>query len=65
MDSLYTKAHIRESLNTRPSSPADDMQWLAGASADLVSQVIKDRSTGVALGAVRCAESATPARGTV
>jgi general secretion pathway protein A len=37
--------------------------------ADLVSQVIKDRSTGVALGAARCAESATPsaapARGTV
>jgi 8-oxo-dGTP pyrophosphatase MutT (NUDIX family) len=39
MDSLYTKAHIRESLNTRPSSPADDMQWLAGASADVASQV--------------------------
>jgi 8-oxo-dGTP pyrophosphatase MutT (NUDIX family) len=39
MDSLYTKAHIRESLDPRPSTPEDDMQWLAGASAEVVSQV--------------------------
>ena len=39
MDSLYSKAHIRESLNPRPSTPDDDMQWLAGASAELASQV--------------------------
>jgi 8-oxo-dGTP pyrophosphatase MutT (NUDIX family) len=39
MDSLYTKTHIRESLDPRPSTPEDDMQWLVGASADVVSQV--------------------------
>jgi 8-oxo-dGTP pyrophosphatase MutT (NUDIX family) len=39
MDSLYTKAHIRESLDPRPSTQEEDMQWLAGASADLVSRV--------------------------
>jgi 8-oxo-dGTP pyrophosphatase MutT (NUDIX family) len=39
MDSLYTKAHIRESLDPQPSSPEQDMQWLAGASADVVSRV--------------------------
>ena len=39
MDSLYTKAHIRESLDPRPSTPEEDMQWLAGASPDVVSRV--------------------------
>jgi 8-oxo-dGTP pyrophosphatase MutT (NUDIX family) len=39
MDSLYTKAHIRESLDSRPSKPDQDMQWLAGASAEVLSQV--------------------------
>jgi 8-oxo-dGTP pyrophosphatase MutT (NUDIX family) len=39
MDSLYTKSHIRESLDPQPSTPDDDMQWLVGASADVVSQV--------------------------
>jgi 8-oxo-dGTP pyrophosphatase MutT (NUDIX family) len=39
MDSLYTKAHIRESLDPQPSTPEQDMQWLAGASADVMSQV--------------------------
>jgi 8-oxo-dGTP pyrophosphatase MutT (NUDIX family) len=38
-DSLYTKAHIRESLDPQPSTPEQDMQWLAGASAEVVSQV--------------------------
>src|ERR1700688_1606966 len=39
MDSIFTKAHIRESLDPRPSAPDEDMQWLAGASPDVVSQV--------------------------
>jgi 8-oxo-dGTP pyrophosphatase MutT (NUDIX family) len=39
MDSLYTKKHIRESLDPRPSTPDDDMQWLAGASAEVASAV--------------------------
>src|ERR1700721_157435 len=38
MDSLYSKSHIRESLNPRPSTPEEDMQWLAGASPDVVSR---------------------------
>lgn len=39
MDSLYTKAHIRESLDARPSRPEEDMQWLAGASAQTAARV--------------------------
>src|SRR6202166_379728 len=39
MDSIFTKTHIRESLDPRPSTPEEDMQWLVGASADVVSQV--------------------------
>jgi 8-oxo-dGTP pyrophosphatase MutT (NUDIX family) len=39
MDSLYTKAHIRESLDPRPSTPEEEIQWLSGASPELVSQV--------------------------
>jgi len=39
MDSLYTKTHIRESLDARPSAPDEDMQWLAGASAAVKSQL--------------------------
>jgi 8-oxo-dGTP pyrophosphatase MutT (NUDIX family) len=39
MDSLYTKARIRESLDPRPSTPEQDMQWLAGATPDVVSRV--------------------------
>jgi 8-oxo-dGTP pyrophosphatase MutT (NUDIX family) len=39
MDCLYTKTHIRESLDPRPSTPEEDMQWLVGASPDVVSQV--------------------------
>jgi 8-oxo-dGTP pyrophosphatase MutT (NUDIX family) len=39
MDSLYTKAHIREALDPQPSTPEHDMQWLAGASAEVMSQV--------------------------
>ena len=39
MDSLYSKRHIRESLNPRPSTPEHDLQWLAGASAEVTSRV--------------------------
>jgi 8-oxo-dGTP pyrophosphatase MutT (NUDIX family) len=39
MDPLYSKRHIRESLNPQPSTPEEDMQWLAGASSDVVSRV--------------------------
>jgi 8-oxo-dGTP pyrophosphatase MutT (NUDIX family) len=39
MDSLYSKAHIRESLDPQPSTPDQDMQWLAGATAELASKV--------------------------
>jgi 8-oxo-dGTP pyrophosphatase MutT (NUDIX family) len=54
MDALYSKAHIRESLQREPSSPGDDMQWLAGASAEVVSRVralllvpLVERSSGL------------------
>ena len=39
MDSLYTKTHIRESLDPQPSTPDQDMQWLAGATAETASKV--------------------------
>jgi len=39
MDSLYTKAHIRESLDARPSTPEQELQWLSGASPEVVSRV--------------------------
>ncbi len=39
MGSLYSKSHIREALDAQPSTPEQDMQWLAGASAEVVSQV--------------------------
>ena len=39
MDALYSKSHIRESLDPQPSSPDQDMQWLAGATAELASKV--------------------------
>jgi len=39
MNSLYSKSHIRESLDPQPSTPEQDMQWLAGASAEVVSRV--------------------------
>jgi 8-oxo-dGTP pyrophosphatase MutT (NUDIX family) len=40
MDSLYSKKHIRESLDPQPSTPGDEMQWLAGASAEVASAVL-------------------------
>jgi len=39
MDSLYSKTHIRECLDLRPSTPEEDMQWLAGASPEVTSRV--------------------------
>jgi 8-oxo-dGTP pyrophosphatase MutT (NUDIX family) len=39
MDHLYSKAHIRDSLDAAPSAPDEDIQWLAGATADVISQV--------------------------
>ena len=39
MDHLYSKAHIRDSLDAAPSTPDDDIQWLAGATADVISKV--------------------------
>ena len=39
MDSLYSKAYIRASLDPQPSIPDQDMQWLAGASAEIASKV--------------------------
>jgi 8-oxo-dGTP pyrophosphatase MutT (NUDIX family) len=39
MDYLYSKAHIRDSLDAAPSTPDQDMQWLAGATADVITQV--------------------------
>jgi 8-oxo-dGTP pyrophosphatase MutT (NUDIX family) len=39
MDHPFTKTQICESLDREPSTPDQDMQWLAGASAELASQV--------------------------
>ncbi|HEX4151119.1 MAG TPA: CoA pyrophosphatase [Steroidobacteraceae bacterium] len=39
MDSIYSKAHIRESLNPSPSSPDEDMLWLAGGSREMLAKV--------------------------
>jgi 8-oxo-dGTP pyrophosphatase MutT (NUDIX family) len=39
MDPLYSKEHIRESLDPRPSTAEEGIAWLAGASPDVVSRV--------------------------
>jgi len=39
MDSLFTKTHIRESLEPQPSAPDDDMLWLAGASPEALKRM--------------------------
>jgi len=39
MDPLYTKTHIRESLEPQPSAADDDMRWLAGASIEARARV--------------------------
>ena len=39
MDSLYSRSHIRESLNRTPSSPGEDMLWLASGSKEMLAKV--------------------------
>jgi 8-oxo-dGTP pyrophosphatase MutT (NUDIX family) len=39
MDSLYSRAHIRESLSPSPSAPDEDMLWLAGGSREMLARV--------------------------
>jgi 8-oxo-dGTP pyrophosphatase MutT (NUDIX family) len=39
MDPLYSKTHIRESLEPQPSAADDDMRWLAGASIEARARV--------------------------
>src|ERR1700720_2308022 len=39
MDTLYTKSQIREALDPAPSTPSEDMHWLAGASPEVVASV--------------------------
>jgi len=39
MDPLFDKAHIREALAPGPSGPEDDMQWLVGATPDVLNRV--------------------------
>jgi hypothetical protein len=36
---LYSKAQIREALDPAPSTPDDDMQWLAGATPEVIAHV--------------------------
>ena len=39
MDPLYTKSQIREALDPAPSTPAEDMHWLVGASPEVVARM--------------------------
>jgi len=39
MDPLYTKSHIREALDPSPSTPEEDMHWLAGASPEVLARM--------------------------
>ena len=39
MDPLYTKTHIRESLEPQASALGDDMLWLAGARPEVMERV--------------------------
>src|SRR4030088_1509663 len=39
MDHSYTKTQICESLDPQPSTPDENMRWLAGASAEVLSRV--------------------------
>lgn len=36
---LYSKAQIRAALDMTPSTPEDDMQWLAGATPEVIAHV--------------------------
>jgi 8-oxo-dGTP pyrophosphatase MutT (NUDIX family) len=39
MDALYTKQHIRAALDTSPSTPEEDMQWLAAAPPEVAARI--------------------------
>jgi 8-oxo-dGTP pyrophosphatase MutT (NUDIX family) len=39
MDALYTKQHIRAALDTSPSTPEEDMHWLAAAPPEVAARV--------------------------
>ena len=39
MDSLYSKQHIRAALDSAPSTPDEDMHWLAAATPEVVARV--------------------------
>jgi 8-oxo-dGTP pyrophosphatase MutT (NUDIX family) len=39
LDRLFSRAHIRESLDPQPSAAGDDMLWLADAPPDVVAKV--------------------------
>jgi 8-oxo-dGTP pyrophosphatase MutT (NUDIX family) len=39
MDPVYSKQHIRDVLDPSPSTPTDDMQWLAAAPPEVAARV--------------------------
>jgi 8-oxo-dGTP pyrophosphatase MutT (NUDIX family) len=39
MDPLYSKTQIRDALDPKPSTPSEDMHWLAGASPEVLASV--------------------------
>jgi len=39
MDALYSKSHILEALDAKPSTPEEDMHWLVGASPEVVARM--------------------------
>src|SRR5271154_4577794 len=39
MDLLFSKKHIRDVLDSSPSTPTDDLQWLAAAPPDVAARV--------------------------
>ncbi len=39
MDPVYTKSHIRDALDLKPSTPEEDIHWLAGASPEVAAKV--------------------------
>src|SRR5271168_1312179 len=39
MEGLYSKSHIRAALDPQPSTPEDDMHWLAGVAPEVAARV--------------------------
>ena len=39
MDPVYSKQHIRDALDPSPSTPTEDMQWLAAAPPEVAARV--------------------------